>query len=77
MEIIKIKTKNINWLSKNLIGKKGTFTSDCNLFPNFKVECKIKSIEIKNSEILFKVISYPKNKNLTIGGNMSNLIFEY
>ena len=77
MEIIKIKTKNINWLSKNLIGKKGTFTSDCNLFSNFKVECKIKSIEIKNSEILFKVISYPKNKNLTIGGNMSNLIFEY
>jgi len=75
MEIIQIKSKNINWLSKNLIGKRGTFTSDCSLFPNFKVECKIKSIEIKNGEILFQVIAYPKNKNLTIGGNMSNLTF--
>ena len=75
MEIIKIKTKNINWLSKNLIGERGIFTSDCDLFPNFKVDCKIKSIEMKNNEILFKVIAYPKNKNLTIGGNMPNLIF--
>ena len=58
-------------------GKKGIFTSDCHLFPNFKVECKIKSIEIKNGEILFQVIAYPKNKNLTIGGNMSNLTFEF
>ena len=77
MEIIQIKSKNIDWLSKNLIGKNGTFTSDCPLFPNFKVECKIKSIEIKNGEILFQVIAYPKNKNLTIGGNMLNLKFEY
>jgi hypothetical protein len=77
MEKIQIKDKNIFWLSKNLIGKKGTFTSDCHLFHNFKVECKIKSIEIKNGEILFQVIAYPKNKNLTIGGNMLNLTFEY
>lgn len=74
MEIL-IKNYNINWLSENLIGKKGIFTSDCNLFPNFKVDCKIKSIEIKNGEILFQVIAYPKNKNITIGGNMSNLTF--
>lgn len=74
MEIL-IKNYNINWLSENLIGKKGIFTSDCQLFPNFKVDCKVKSIEIKNGEILFQVIAYPKNKNLTIGGNMSNLTF--
>lgn len=74
MEIV-IKNYNINWLSENLIGKKGIFTSDCQLFPNFKVDCKVKSIEIKNGEILFQVIAYPKNKNLTIGGNMSNLTF--
>lgn len=74
MEIL-IKNYNINWLSENLIGKKGIFTSDCQLFPNFKVNCKVKSIEIKNGEILFQVIAYPKNKNLTIGGNMSNLTF--
>jgi hypothetical protein len=77
MEKIQIKDKNIFWLNENLLGKKGTFTSDCQFFPNFNVYCKIKSIEIKNGEILFQVIAYPKNKNLTIGGNMSNLIFEY
>lgn len=74
---ILVKKYNIKWLSENLLGKKGIFTSDCHLFPNFKVECKIKSIEIKNGEILFQVIAYPKNKNLTIGGNMSNLTFEF
>ena len=74
---ILIKNYNIKWLSENLLGKKGIFTSDCHLFPNFKVECKIKLIEIKNGEILFQVIVYPKNKNLTIGGNMSNLTFEF
>lgn len=74
---ILIKNHNIKWLSENLLSKKGIFTSDCHLFPNFKVECKIKSIEIKNGEILFQVIAYPKNKNLTIGGNMSNLTFEF
>lgn len=75
MESVLIKEKDFVWLSKNLISKKGTFTSDCKLFPNFNVNCKITSISIKNGEILFKVITYPKNKNLTIGGNMSNLTF--
>lgn len=72
---ILIKNYNIKWLSENLLGKKGTFTSDCQLFPNFNVYCKIISINMKNGEILFQVIAYPKNKNLTIGGNMSNLTF--
>lgn len=75
MNKIIIKSKNFAWLSNNLLGKKGTFTSDCKLFPNFNVNCKIINISMKNGEILFKVIAYPKNKNLTIGGNMSNLIF--
>lgn len=77
MNKILIKTKNFQWLSKNLLGKIGTFESDCKLFPNFKINCKITAISIKNGEILFKVIAYPKNKNLTIGGNMSNLTFIY
>ena len=52
---ILIKNYNIKWLSENLLGKKGIFTSDCNLFPNFKVECKIKSIEIRKYTNLFLV----------------------
>lgn len=75
MKTIKIKEKNFVWLSNNLLGKKGTFTSDCKLFPNFNVNCKITNISMKNGEVLFKVIAYPKNKNLTIGANMSNLTF--
>jgi hypothetical protein len=77
MNKIIIKTKSFQWLSQNLLGKIGTFESDYKLFPNFKVNCKITSISIKNGETLFKVIAYPKNKSLTIGGNMSNLIFKY
>lgn len=75
MNKIIIKSKNFAWLSNNLLGKKGTFTSDCELFPNFNVNCKIIGISIKNDEILFNVIAYPKNKNLIIGSNMSNLTF--
>lgn len=75
MEKIQIKDKEFQWLSEHLIGKRGTFTADCIFFPNFKVNCKIESIEMKKGEILFQVIAYPKNKNLTIGGNMHNLTF--
>lgn len=75
MNKVIIKSKNFAWLSNNLLGKKGIFTSDCKLFPNFNVNCKIINISMKNGEILFNVIAYPKNKNLTIGGNMSNLTF--
>ena len=52
------------------------FTSDCYLFPNFDVNVYIYNVELKNNEILFYCKEQKTNKKLTIGSNMSNLMFE-
>lgn len=60
-----------------LIGKNVHFVSDCELFPEFDIVCKVIRIDILNGEYLFNVnISKPKRKQLTISGNMKNLQYE-
>ena len=63
-------------LIKMLIGEKVHFTSDCEFFPNFNIKCKVLSYKINKSELIFKVKTYPNNKQLDIGSNMKNLKFE-
>lgn len=62
-------------LQSMLLGKNARFLSDCQLFPNFDIRCKVVKIYQAPGEIMFDVIT---NKGLKtkIGGNMSNLSFE-
>ena len=62
-------------LYKKLFGKNIHVTSDCEFFPNFDVVIKVNDIYINRNEIIFKGKT-KNNKILTIGANMSNLMFE-
>ena len=55
----------------SLRGSEVRFISDCEIFPNFDVIGKVKSISFKGSEYVF-VVSV-KGKNIHIGSNMKNL----
>ena len=62
---------------QNLNGKIVRFISDCILFENFDITCKVLSITIRdNIEYIFKVRNIKTNKIIKIGSNMSNLQFE-
>ena len=53
------------------------FTSDCILFDNFDVTCRIISIHNRqNVEYVFICINTKTNKTIKIGSNMLNLRFE-
>lgn len=55
----------------SLKGSNIQFVSDCELFPNFNVTGKVKSISLEGSEYVFTVSA--KGKNIHIGSNMKNL----
>lgn len=55
----------------SLRGNEVRFISDCEIFPNFDVIGKVKSISLEGSEYIF-VVSV-KGKNIHIGSNMKNL----
>ena len=55
----------------SLKGNEVRFISDCELFPNFDVIGKVKSISLIDSEYVF-IVSV-KGKNIHIGSNMKNL----
>ena len=55
----------------SLRGSEVRFISDCELFPNFDVIGKVKSISLEGSEYVF-IVSV-KGKNIHIGSNMKNL----
>ena len=55
----------------SLRGNEVRFISDCEIFPNFDVIGKVKSISLEGSEYVF-IVSV-KGKNIHIGSNMKNL----
>ena len=55
----------------SLIGSEVRFISDCEIFPNFDITGKVKSISLIDSEYVF-IVSV-KGKNIHIGSNMKNL----
>lgn len=55
----------------SLRGSEVRFISDCEIFPNFDVIGKVKSIYFEGSEYVF-IVSV-KSKNIHIGSNMKNL----
>ena len=55
----------------SLRGNEVRFISDCEIFPNFDIIGKVKSISLKGSEYIFTVLV--KGKNIYIGSNMKNL----
>lgn len=55
----------------SLRGNDVQFISDCEIFPNFDVIGKVKSISLEGSEYIFNV--FIKGKNIHIGSNMKNL----
>ena len=55
----------------SLKGSTIQFVSDCEIFPNFDVTGKVKSISLEGSEYVFTVSI--KGKNIHIGSNMKNL----
>lgn len=55
----------------SLRGSEVRFISDCEIFPNFDVIGKVKSISFEGSEYVF-IVSV-KGKNIHIGSNMKNL----
>jgi hypothetical protein len=70
-----VKDYSFSQLYKKMFGKNVHFTSDCEFFPNFDVVIKVNDIYINKNEIIFK--GKTKNsKMLTIGSNMSHLMFE-
>ena len=54
-----------------LRGNEVRFISDCEIFPNFDITGKVKSISLEGSEYIFTVLF--KGKNIYIGSNMKNL----
>ena len=72
-----VKNYSYEELIKLILGKKVKFKAHCLYFPNFEVDCKVIKMEFKNNEILFHVITYPKNKQTIIGSNMNKLQFSY
>ena len=55
----------------SLVGSEVRFISDCEIFPNFDVIGKVKSISLEGSEYDFIVTI--KGKKIYIGTNMKNL----
>ena len=55
----------------SLKGNEVRFISDCEIFPNFDIIGKVKSISLIGSEYVF-IVSV-KGKNIHIGSNMKNL----
>ena len=55
----------------SLRGNEVRFISDCEIFPNFDITGKVKSISLEGSEYVFTVLV--KGKNIYIGSNMKNL----
>ena len=55
----------------SLQGSEVRFISDCEIFPNFDIIGKVKSISLIGSEYVFNVSI--KGKNIHIGSNMKNL----
>ena len=55
----------------SLRGSEVQFISDCEIFPNFDIIGKVKSISLEGSEYIFTVLV--KGKNIYIGSNMKNL----
>lgn len=70
-----VKDYSFSQLYKKMFGKNVHFTSDCEFFPNFDVVIKVNDIYINKNEIIFKGKT-KSNKMLTIGSNMSHLMFE-
>lgn len=63
-------------LHKLLLNKKVHFISDCEFFPNFDVQVYVYEIYIRNNETIFETKNISNGKQLTIGSNMKNLMFE-
>ena len=55
----------------SLRGSEVRFISDCEIFPNFDIIGKVKSISLIDSEYVF-IVSV-KGKNIHIGSSMKNL----
>lgn len=55
----------------SLRGSEVRFISDCEIFPNFDVIGKVKSISLEGSEYVF-IVSV-KGNSIHIGSNMKNL----
>ena len=55
----------------SLRGSEVRFISDCEIFQNFDITGKVKSISLEGSEYIFTVLV--KGKNIYIGSNMKNL----
>ena len=62
---------------QELINKNVRFISDCVLFKDFDIKCKIISIDnYQNTEHIFNCKILNNGKIIKIGSNMSNLQFE-
>lgn len=55
-----------------LINKKVRFISDCDLFPNFDIIGKIKSISLYKNELIFDT-KLECGRIIQVGSNMKNL----
>ena len=73
--MIEVKEYTYETLSELCLGQHVHFTSDCELFPNFDIKCKVLQIQIKGSEIIF-TCKLSNGKIITVGSNMKNLKFE-
>ncbi len=62
-------------LTTMCLGKQIHFTSDCELFHNFDIKCKVLQMKMESGEILF-ICKLSNGKTITVGSNMRNLQFE-
>ena len=73
--MIEVKKYTYETLLKLCLGNYVHFTSDCELFPNFDIKCKVLQMKMENNEILF-TCKLSNGKTITVGSNMRNLQFE-
>ncbi len=62
-------------LTTMCLGKQIHFTSDCELFPNFDIKCKVLEMKLESNEIIF-TCKLSNGKTIPVGSNMHNLQFE-
>ena len=70
-----VKKYTFETLTTLCLGKQVHFTSDCELFPNFDIKCKVLQMKLENSEIIF-TCKLSNGKTIMVGSNMRNLQFE-
>ena len=71
----KVSSYTIEKITNKLLGKRVRFTSDCELFPNFDIKCKVLEMKLESNEIIF-TCKLSNGKTIPVGSNMHNLQFE-